>query len=214
MPPGYPGRSSVRRAAVGTARRGTRRRRPRCDGLVSGERDRRERLQAVAGDEEHNAVVAADLARLDRRPERPERHAGGGLSEDARGPREKRHVLADRVLGHGVDGAAGLARGRDGEVAVGRVADRERAGDRVGPNRGYRLPLAERGRDRLAALCLAADLPRRRAVERARARGARENPWPTLWKSAPEAIGIATTSGARQPSCSASSYASVFEPSA
>ncbi len=30
-------------------------------------------------------------------------------------------------------------------------------------------------------------------------------PWPTLWKRAPEAIGIATTSGARHPSCSASS---------
>ena len=40
------------------------------------------------------------------------------------------------------------------------------------------------------------------------------NPCPTLWKSAPEAIGATTTSGVRQSSCSAISYASVFEPSA
>ncbi len=41
-----------------------------------------------------------------------------------------------------------------------------------------------------------------------------ENPWWSFVKSDPDAIGQTTTSGARQPSCSAISYASVFEPSA
>jgi hypothetical protein len=117
----------------------------RCDRYgLECERNRPERLQAVAGDEQDDAVGAADLARRDRRPERPERHAGSGLAEDAGGAREKGHALAHLVLGDGVHGARGLAGGRHREVAVRRGPDRERAGDRVRPARGLPASLAER----------------------------------------------------------------------
>jgi hypothetical protein len=105
------------------------------------------RLQAVAGDEEDDPVVGAHLTPPDRLAERAERHAGRGFAEDTGRFREQCHVLPDLVLGHSVDRAAGLARCRDRRVAVGGTADRERAGDRVGPHRFHGAVLCKRCRD-------------------------------------------------------------------
>src|SRR5436190_1381216 len=90
-------------------------------------------LQAVARDEEDDAVVRAELAAVDGRPQGSEGDPGGGLAEDARRLGEEHHVRADLFLGDGVDRTAGRLRGGDGEVAVGGAADRERAGNGVRP---------------------------------------------------------------------------------
>ena len=93
--------------------------------------DRIGRLQAVDPDEEDDAVRLVDLAARDRLAEGAERDAGGRFAEDARRLGEERQLLAHVVLRDRVDRAAGASRGRDGEVAVGRVSDRERARDRA-----------------------------------------------------------------------------------
>ena len=51
------------------------------------------------------------------------------------GPGEQLDAVDDFVVGHRIDGAAGLVHHLERVVAVGRVADGERLGDRVGLHR-------------------------------------------------------------------------------
>src|SRR5207253_4239767 len=64
------------------------------------------------------------------------------------------------VLADGEDRAAGLACGADGELALDRVADRERARGRVGVYARMRAVLGPRGGERLRAAGLGAEEPR------------------------------------------------------
>ena len=125
------------------------------------------RLQPVAGDDQDDAIALADLAATHRFAQRAERDGGRRLAEHAGRLREQRDVLDDLVLGDRMDRAAGRARRRDGELAVGGTADRERARDRVRPHRLHLRVVGERRRDRRAAFRLPADQARRRALDEA-----------------------------------------------
>ena len=56
------------------------------------------RLQAFAGDDEHDALVGADLAALRELRKARRRHAAGGLGEDARRLGQQADAAADLVV--------------------------------------------------------------------------------------------------------------------
>ena len=120
-------------------------------GRAARRRDRLERLQPVAGDVDDDALVGADHAVGRELLQRRDRHAARGLGEDPLGAGEQPHPVDDLVVGDRREAAAARAHRVEREVAVGRVADRERLGDRVGLHRPDRVGLLdERGRDRRA----------------------------------------------------------------
>ena len=88
--------------------------------------------------------------RAHRLAQRAERDRRRRLAEHAGRLGEQRDVLADLVLGDGVDRAARRARGGDRELPVGGAADRERARDRARPHRPH-LRAARRTRSRPAS---------------------------------------------------------------
>ena len=169
-PPRHAGRAGCARCSCGTSpRRPTTPRRRQAMGAIGTSRsivERVERLQPVAGDDQHDLVVGADDASLDGRPQRGEGHAAGGLGQDALGlgqeadrgdrrPRPRRPRCCRRSL----------RASSSGRHAVGRAADGQRADDRVGPC--HRRDRGRAGRvrrcDRPAAGRLAADVARSRA---------------------------------------------------
>jgi hypothetical protein len=87
-------------------------------------------FEAVAGDDADDALVRQVQAR--GRLEQPG-HAGGGrrLSEDALLLGKQSAGRQDLVVGHGVDGAAGLVAGGQGAFPARRVADAYGGGDRL-----------------------------------------------------------------------------------
>src|SRR5439155_17522950 len=112
-------------------------------------------------------VVSTEVAALDRRSKSPERDSGGGFPEDSRRRGEERHVWADLLLRYGVDRSRARTGRLDGEVAVGRAPDRQRARERRGPDRRDTPPLGERRGNRREALGLAAEQARGPAVDEA-----------------------------------------------
>ena len=88
-------------------------------------------LQAVAGDAEDGRLVAVDPALLDQLLGDGQGHAAGGLGPDPLGLGEQLHGVDDRVVVDVLAPAAGVADQLRGEVAVGRVADRQALGDRL-----------------------------------------------------------------------------------
>ena len=66
-----------------------------------------DRLQAVAGDAEHDALVGVDVAALGELGQHRGGDAAGGLGEDAGRLGEQADAGADLVVGHRVDAAAG-----------------------------------------------------------------------------------------------------------
>src|SRR5581483_3933114 len=119
--------------------------------------DERRRLQSVAGDEQDDAVVLTQLAAANGLAQRTERGRRCGLAEDARRLGEKLDVLRDLVFRDDVDPSPRLPRSGDGEIAVRRASDRDRARDRVRPYRLDAAPVGKGGRHRSAPLRLAAD---------------------------------------------------------
>src|SRR4051794_2949979 len=73
--------------------------------------DRAGRLQPVAGDDEHDAVVRTEVALVDRAAKGAEGNSGGGLAEDACVLGEESHVRAYLLLSDGVDRPSGPAGG-------------------------------------------------------------------------------------------------------
>src|SRR5579864_5817506 len=127
--------------------------------------DERRRLETVTRDEQHDTVVLAELALANGLAECAQRGRGRGLAEDARRLGEKLDVLGNVLLGDGMDRTAGGDCAGNGEVAVGRATDRDRARDRVRPHRLHARAVGERGRNRRAALGLAADQTRPRSLD-------------------------------------------------
>ena len=177
--------------------------------------DRLGRLQPVAGDEQDDAVVRAEH----RRAATASRSAPS-VTPAAVSPKTPAVSASSAMFsptsssGIGVDGAAGRLRGRDGEVAVGGAADRERPRDRVGTHR--RRPARPRAKAVATGAQPSAWPPMSRggSPSTSPSSSSSAKPWWSFVYSEPEAIGATTTSGSSQPSCSAISYASVFEPSA
>src|SRR5207248_11609060 len=103
-------------------------------------------------------LVAVPATRAGQLGEHPDGHAAGGLGEDPLGPRQQAHRLDDLLFAHGLDHATGLARDPVYVHAVGWVADRDRAGDGVGPDRQdpFRLVRVESVVDRRTPHCLRA----------------------------------------------------------
>ena len=104
-------------------------RRPRASASIvlrlEGAADRVERLQALAGDHQHDALVGVDVAARGELREHGGGDAAGGLGEDAGRLRQQRDALADLLVADGVDRAA---------------ASRARARARTGRRRGCRSP--------------------------------------------------------------------------
>ena len=97
--------------------------------------NRIERLEALAGDDEHDALVGVDLAALGELGEHRRRHAAGGLGEDAGRPASS--LMPSRISSSltASIASAGAAREVQRVGAVRRVADRQGLGDRVGLDR-------------------------------------------------------------------------------
>src|SRR5581483_8795293 len=93
--------------------------------------ERLDRLVAVAGDERDGLLVGPDHPALTESPQDGDGDPACGLGEHAFRLGEQADPLDHLVLGAGVDRSAGLVRDPDGEVAVGGVADGERARDRA-----------------------------------------------------------------------------------
>ena len=127
-----------------------------------------ERLQALAGDVEDHALVGTDVAALGQLAQHRRGHAAGRLGEDSGRLGEQLDALDDLLVGDRVDRPAGAAGDVEREHAVGRIADRERLGDRLGPHRPADL-VARRERlgHRAAALGLGAVEGRQRALDQA-----------------------------------------------
>ena len=129
---------------------------------LAGRRDRRARgdavgdgvegLQAVTGDEQDGLGVGVDLAGLDQLLRGRDGDATGGLGEDTLGAGQQLDGVAHLVVGDVADRAPGAAHRVQHVRAVGRVADRQRAGDRVRLDGADDVvALGERRRDRRAA---------------------------------------------------------------
>ena len=132
----------------------------------------------------------------DRRAERAERDAGRRLAEDA-GRRARAAPCSRRSrprrtawIAPPVSRAVATAKSPSAGLPI--ASDRATVSGRTGVTGFCSWNAVATG---LAALGLPSDQPRRRRRRRARAQRSSANPWPTLWNSAPEAIGMATTSG-------------------
>ncbi|GAY12093.1 ComEC/Rec2-related protein [Pseudonocardia sp. N23] len=90
-----------------------------------------ERLEAVAGDEQDGLGVGVDLAGLDELLRGGDGDPTRGLGEHTLGAGEQLDSVAHLVVGDVPDRPAGAAHRVQDVRAVGRVADRQRAGDRV-----------------------------------------------------------------------------------
>ena len=124
------------------------------DGRARGDAvgDGVERLQAVTGDEQDGLGVGVDLAGLDQLLRGRDGDATGGLGEDTLGAGQQLDGVAHLVVGDVADRAPGAAHRVQHVRAVGRVADRQRAGDRVRLDGADDVvALGERRRDRRAA---------------------------------------------------------------
>ena len=95
-------------------------------------RNRVERLEAVTGVEHDRLAVGVELAGLHQLLQHADGHAARGLREDALGAGQQLDALADLLVVDVLDGAAGTTGDVEHVGTVGRVADRERLGDRVG----------------------------------------------------------------------------------
>ena len=161
-------------------------------------------------------LVAADHARAGQLGQGGDGHAPGRLGEDALGAGQQPDALDDLVVG---DRGAARRRSPDGlerVPAVGRVADGQGLGDGVGPHRPHGVgPLGEGRGHRRAARGLGTGDPHRGARSSSSPTWpSSSNPLATLVSWLPEATGTTTWSGARHPSCSATSKARVLDPSA
>ena len=106
----------------------------------------------MPGDVDHDAFVGPDHAVGRELFQRGDRHSARGLGEDPFRAREESHTVDDLVVGDGGKPASRSAHDIEREVAVGRIADRERLGDRVGLHRPDGVGvLDERLRDRRTA---------------------------------------------------------------
>jgi len=94
-----------------------------------------DRLEAIAGDVEHDALVGSYVAPLRELGQHGRRHPTGGLGEDPGRLGQQPHPGADLVVGDRVHCTARAPRQLDRVGAVGRIADGQRLGDRVGPHR-------------------------------------------------------------------------------
>src|SRR5215831_13411235 len=97
------------------------------------------RLEAVAGDADHDRLVTRNDAALDQLLGRRDGHAAGGLREDALGARQEQHALDDLLVGRVLAGTARFLGHLVRVIAVGRVADGQRLRDRVGAHRHERV---------------------------------------------------------------------------
>ena len=123
-------------------------------------------LQPLAGDVDDDPLAVADLAAFGQLGEDADRHPACGLGEDPGRLGEQLDPGPDLVVADRVDPAPGLARLFERVGAVGRVADREALGDRVGALRLADVPaFGECGRDRAAAVGLGAVEDRLRALD-------------------------------------------------
>ena len=128
-------------------------------------------------------------------PQRRHGDAAGRLGEDALGAGEQLDALDDLVVGDVLDRAAGAADDVEHVGPVGRVADGERLGDRVGLHRPRRVvPGLERRRDRRAAGRLGAEHLVGLAVDQAELASSRKA-LSTLVSCEPDAIGMTTCVG-------------------
>src|SRR3954449_13236143 len=99
---------------------------------MCGADDRRERvegLQTFPGVEDDGLLRRVQPAVTDQLAQHRDRHATGGLGEDAGGPGEVADALHDLVVADPADRAAGPPDRVEGVGAVGRVADVERLRD-------------------------------------------------------------------------------------
>src|SRR5680860_1177977 len=87
-------------------------------------------LQPVAGDDRHGALPWFDAALHHQLAQRRDGDAGGGLAEDALRAGEQLDAVDHLGVGDVLHPPAGAAHRVDGVVAVRRVADRQRLGDR------------------------------------------------------------------------------------
>ena len=174
-----------------------------------------QRLQALAGDVDDDALVGVDLARLGELREHRDRDAAGGLGEDPGRLGQQADAGADLVVGDRLDRAAGPAGQFERVGAVGGVADREALGDRVRALRAADvLALARTPRRPGCSPSAWAPLKAGSSPSTRPSSSHSLSPWPILVNSEPEAIGQTIRSGSYQPSCSTISKAIVFEPSA
>ncbi len=156
-----------------------RRRRPRIEGRRPSRMPRRvgsivlrleraahgvQRLQALAGDHQHDALVRVDVAARGQLRQHRGRDASRRLREDPGRLRQQRDARADLLVADGVHRAARAPRQLERVRAVGGVPDRQRLGDRVRLHRPADLvAVGERARHRRAALGLGAVHARQRA---------------------------------------------------
>ena len=158
---------------------------------------------------------AVDVAALGELAQHRGRDAAGGLGEDPGRLRQQLDAVADLVVGDSVDRAAAATRELERVRPVGRVADRQRLGDRVRLDR-----LAEVAARRSNAVATGeqpsawAPLKVGSSPSSSPTSSHSSKPRAIFVNSEPEAIGATTRSGSSNPSCSAISNASVFEPSA
>src|ERR1700730_12903672 len=124
------------------------------------------RLEAVAGDADHDGFFTSDTPATDQLLEYGDNDAPGGLAQDTLGLGEQRHRILDRVLAaRGAPPSRGAHR-PSRVPAVGRVADRKRLRDAVRPHwRHLVAPFLDRGTDRGAAFRLRGMDPRRDVVD-------------------------------------------------
>ena len=137
------------------------------------ERDRPRRLQPVAGDEQHDAIVRADLAgaRPPRaaRPASPRRAVSPNTPEVPASSAMHSPTASSATAWTAPFVARAVATARSPSAGLPIASERATVSGRTGRTGS---PVCERGRDRGAALRLAADQPRNCARRRARAHAA------------------------------------------
>src|SRR5579884_3840833 len=97
------------------------------DGLLS--------FEAIAGDVRDSHLVGTNLTGRRELLQAGDSHASRSLGENSFGTRQQLDAVDDLVVGRGFTATAGLVDDLQTVVAVGRISDRQRLGDRVWPDR-------------------------------------------------------------------------------
>src|SRR5438093_6469190 len=88
-------------------------------------------LQPISGDVRHNDLIAVQSPRLCKLLEDANSYPASRFSEDTFGPRQELDALDDLVVVNHLGIAACVLHDSERVVAVGRIANRQRLGDRA-----------------------------------------------------------------------------------